>query len=318
MNEYISDRKCLPLLVPLHRLLVETDAPYMGFKGCRSNEKKEMVMNDGRVFKNRAKDKYPNVPAALPKVIEVLAGLYNVSLEVMAMTTTNNAEIFFNMKRETELKSEVEVEKSEVEKSEVESGVEGVEGVERVEGVGEEKRSVADGGGVLFKSSSSSSSSSSEQEEEEEENLKMATNLEDQGEYEEAIILLKKLLIKRENRLGQENPETLTIVWKIGIALQDQNKLNEAEPMLLRALEGYEHVLGHNHQDTLVAAYGVADFYETKKKFLIAEKYSKWSLNGYIQIKSIEDVVDGVEQLCALLEQQGKHEEADALEAKFA
>ena len=51
-------RKWLPMHVPLERLMVETDAPYMGFKGCRTTEQ----------TKNKNGDKYPNVPAALPKV----------------------------------------------------------------------------------------------------------------------------------------------------------------------------------------------------------------------------------------------------------
>ena len=48
-------RACPP---PPHRLLVETDAPYMGFPGCRPAPSKR---------------EFPNVPSALPHVVAALA-----------------------------------------------------------------------------------------------------------------------------------------------------------------------------------------------------------------------------------------------------
>lgn len=42
--------------IPLNRLVIETDAPYMGFNGCRESENE---------YKSR---KYPNVPASLNKI----------------------------------------------------------------------------------------------------------------------------------------------------------------------------------------------------------------------------------------------------------
>ena len=78
-------RSFLPRLVPLDRLVVETDAPYMGFKGCRATEEL------------RKKDKYPNVPAALPKVVQAVAECYGVSPQEVAERTTANARDFFKM-----------------------------------------------------------------------------------------------------------------------------------------------------------------------------------------------------------------------------
>ena len=45
-------------MITLERLVLETDAPYMGFKGCRSKEEKEK------------KRTYPNVPSSLPKILD--------------------------------------------------------------------------------------------------------------------------------------------------------------------------------------------------------------------------------------------------------
>ena len=75
----------LPRHVPLDRLLVETDAPYMGFKGCRGTEPRKRG------------SKYPNVPAALPQVAAAVAGYYGVAVSELAARTTANASAFFGM-----------------------------------------------------------------------------------------------------------------------------------------------------------------------------------------------------------------------------
>lgn len=55
----LDDQKLLQWLnmITLDKLVIETDAPYMGFKGCRSSELKEK------------KRTYPNVPVALVKIL---------------------------------------------------------------------------------------------------------------------------------------------------------------------------------------------------------------------------------------------------------
>ena len=65
---------------PLHRICVETDAPYMGFPGCRPGEKKQS----------------PNVPAALPLVVDKLASLLRVDRDALAQSSTAAAEEFFS------------------------------------------------------------------------------------------------------------------------------------------------------------------------------------------------------------------------------
>jgi len=64
---------------PLHRLCVETDAPYMGFPGCRPGEKKHS----------------PNVPGALPLVVDKLASLMGLDRAALARSSTAAAEDFF-------------------------------------------------------------------------------------------------------------------------------------------------------------------------------------------------------------------------------
>ena len=56
------------LRITLDRLMIETDAPYMGFKGCRETENIDSEVN-GILLKNSLKkknltQKYPNVASS--------------------------------------------------------------------------------------------------------------------------------------------------------------------------------------------------------------------------------------------------------------
>ena len=71
-------------LIPLDKLMIETDAPYMGFKQCRETFYDiESVMNkDFQSLKSKQKKSlikgiYPNVPSALPKVLEHVTNMLN-------------------------------------------------------------------------------------------------------------------------------------------------------------------------------------------------------------------------------------------------
>lgn len=65
--------------VPLDRILIETDAPYLGFPGCRANERE------------RTTDVRPNASSALPFVCARLATGLGLSFEETARLTTQNA-----------------------------------------------------------------------------------------------------------------------------------------------------------------------------------------------------------------------------------
>ena len=77
----MDDKKLLLWLqmITLDRLVIETDAPYMGFKGCRSTE-----IND-------RKRTYPNVPASLLKVLDRVCAVSGWSVSEVTSRTTSNA-----------------------------------------------------------------------------------------------------------------------------------------------------------------------------------------------------------------------------------
>ena len=72
--------------VPLGRIMVETDAPYMGFKGCRLDSPAP-----------DRKKTFPNPPSSLPIVVDKLAECLALPTELVAMETARNARRFFGI-----------------------------------------------------------------------------------------------------------------------------------------------------------------------------------------------------------------------------
>jgi len=96
-------------LIPLDKLMIETDAPYMGFEGCRANylaKNEEYVASLNSKKRKRLQNSiYPNVPSSLPIVLEKVVNLLNEGREKrgeeklnrddVARITTENAIRFF-------------------------------------------------------------------------------------------------------------------------------------------------------------------------------------------------------------------------------
>ena len=78
-------------IIPNDKLLVETDAPYMGFPGCQLN------FPEYKDKKRAAKQRYPNLPSALPFVLANIAEVKGVSTHECAEMTTANALRFFGL-----------------------------------------------------------------------------------------------------------------------------------------------------------------------------------------------------------------------------
>ncbi|RLN87977.1 hypothetical protein BBJ28_00025006 [Nothophytophthora sp. Chile5] len=71
--------------VPLDRLVLETDAPYMGFPKCRRDEPSDK------------KKQYPNVPSALPQVAQAVAAALGRSPQEIGKITKANARRFLRL-----------------------------------------------------------------------------------------------------------------------------------------------------------------------------------------------------------------------------
>lgn len=75
--------------IPLNKLLIETDAPYMGFEGCLANFETDK--------KKKKKQKYPNVPSALPFVLNAVSSALGLEESEVATITTRNAKEYFGI-----------------------------------------------------------------------------------------------------------------------------------------------------------------------------------------------------------------------------
>jgi TatD DNase family protein len=104
-------RRCLREgIVPLDKLMIETDAPYMGFSGNKDaffDVEGDSFSSLSAKKRKKLKSIYPNVPSVLPLVLKAACDVINVgreqrgeislALEELGSVTTQNAKEFFGL-----------------------------------------------------------------------------------------------------------------------------------------------------------------------------------------------------------------------------
>ena len=99
-------RECLRNgVIPMDKLMIETDAPYMGFNSCRGTYyqvetqiNEEFQALNGKKKKRLMKGIYPNVPSSLPKIFDYAVELINDGRKERgeeALNVENAARTFF-------------------------------------------------------------------------------------------------------------------------------------------------------------------------------------------------------------------------------
>jgi TatD DNase family protein len=112
-KQQTETRACLvDDLIPLHLLMIETDAPYMGFENCRLNYLQKqgdfLLSLNAKKRKRIQNSTFPNVPSSLPLVLDEVVNCLNegrvkrnqvlLERDEVARITTENAIRFFGFK----------------------------------------------------------------------------------------------------------------------------------------------------------------------------------------------------------------------------
>jgi tetratricopeptide (TPR) repeat protein len=72
-----------------------------------------------------------------------------------------------------------------------------------------------------------------------------------QGEYEEAEVLHREALKRREKILGMDHPDTLTSVYNLAFVLHQMKRYDDSSELYQRASNAFEMALGQSHPATI-------------------------------------------------------------------
>ncbi|VUC34629.1 unnamed protein product [Clonostachys rosea] len=114
--------------------------------------------------------------------------------------------------------------------------------------------------------------------------LSLASYRSNQGRFEEAESLLRRVIEIRGQLLGSDDLETIRAMENIGTLFQVQGKLSEAEQTLRLVLEVREKVLGREHKDTLCNAFALANVLLKLGDFSEAEQRHRETLATRLQV----------------------------------
>jgi tetratricopeptide (TPR) repeat protein len=104
--------------------------------------------------------------------------------------------------------------------------------------------------------------------------------LRNQGKYNKAEQMNRRILEGRKKALGKEHPDTLISVNNLASVLQDQGKYDDAEAMYRQILEGRKKALGNEHEDTLTTVNNLALVLQNQKKYKQAKTMHRCALEG--------------------------------------
>jgi tetratricopeptide (TPR) repeat protein len=141
----------------------------------------------------------------------------------------------------------------------------------------------------------------------------MATLLDSQSRFDEALRFFSEVLDRRRRLLGDDDPLTLGAINNLGLLLQRQGKLDEAEASYREALEGYRSFEDDDPETILTTLNNMGLLLQRQGRLDEAEPYYREALEGYRRVLGDEDPLTLVSfsNMGMLLREQGKLDEAE-------
>jgi tetratricopeptide (TPR) repeat protein len=138
------------------------------------------------------------------------------------------------------------------------------------------------------------------------------------GHYSRAERLVRRGMLADEERLGPEHPTVLRSLGHLAVLADEQGHFEESEALFARAISGYKKVYGDDHSVTLNACENLALSYRLRGRRDQAEILLWSNFETRTRVPGgRSDLLRTVERLTAILEEQGKREEARSLREKF-
>jgi len=133
------------------------------------------------------------------------------------------------------------------------------------------------------------------------------------GEYALAEPHLRAALAIRRRVLGDDHPDTIVSVSKLGVLLKQQGKLDEAESYLRETLDAARRVFGDDHPNTLTSFGNLGSLLADQGKLDEAEPYLRDALDGARRILGDDhpDTLRSLNNLGLVLLAQDKLDEAE-------
>ena len=145
--------------------------------------------------------------------------------------------------------------------------------------------------------------------------LRFASIKVDEGDFRQAVDLLKDNIASMTEEFGPEHPYTLEGMGKLSVALQRQGKWWEATDLSYQVRDLSSATLGPDHPDTLTSIYQLAMFYQDSKRWEKAERLALKAFDSREKIlgPTHPDTMNSLASLVLIYRDLGKLEEAEKI-----
>ena len=147
---------------------------------------------------------------------------------------------------------------------------------------------------------------------------KSAEALYDDGRWTEAEQLNVQVLETRKRVLGEEHPDTLTIMANLASTYRNQGRWKEAEELEVQVIETSSRVLGEEHPDTLTSIANLASTFWNQGRWKEAEELDVQVIETRKRVLGEEhpDTLTNIANLASTYRNQGRWKEAEELEVQ--